>query len=473
MLLPSRYTKPLREDFPSLADKFLPLIRVAWKSAFGKSFELDEWQTWLIRSLLELDEDGDLRYRQAFVSMPRQQGKTELMSVIGLIALLKADGVTNVGVASTADQARLVHERLLRVIQANPALSNFMTKITDTRGIVTKNGSKYIIRASSAATLQGIPVTTAIVDELHLVDPSVYSAIVSGTGARKGTAVYGISTAGDQDSELLTTLYEQAEKAINGTLEGFGAFIWEAPEPIVPEDDDELLKLLMACNPALESGRLDSKTLLQDVRTLPDTEVIRYRLNRFVDSEDKTFMPLTLWQRCGRNVEDEFPEGVRPVIAIDRTPDWGYASVAMAVKDAEGIIHTELVASLVKPNLEQLLQICLNLAKHSPVFFVMDGYTLKELGQELKKRGLPTFVTSQPEIINASATFYAKVAQQKLKHANDPLLSLQMPITGRKSVGDAFRISRKNSSVEIDGVMATVLATFIAETRREQPLGVW
>jgi len=473
MLLPTRYTKPLKEDFASLADKFLPIIRVAWKQAFGKSFELDEWQSWLIRSLLELDEEGELRYRQAFVSMPRQQGKTELMSVIGLIALLKADGVTNVGVASTADQARLVHERLLRVIQANPALSNFMSKITDTRGIVTKNGSKYIIRASSAATLQGIPVTTAIVDELHLVEPSVYSAIVSGTGARKGTAVYGISTAGDQDSELLTTLYETAEKAINGTLEGFGAFIWEAPEPIVPEDDEELLKLLMACNPALESGRLDAKTLLQDVRTLPDTEVIRYRLNRFVDSEDTTFMPLTLWQRCGRSVDDDFPEGVRPVIAIDRTPDWGYATVAMAVKDKEGIIHTELVASLVKPNLEQLLQICLNLAKHSPTMYVMDGYTLKELAQELKKRGLPTFVTSQPEIINASATFYAKVAQQKLKHGNDPLLSLQMPITGRKSVGDAFRISRKNSSVEIDAVMATVLATFIAETRREQPLGVW
>jgi phage terminase large subunit-like protein len=105
--------------------------------------------------------------------------------------------------------------------------------------------------------------------------------------------------------------------------------------------------------------------------------------------------------------------------------------------------------------------------------YVMDGYGLKELGNELKKRGLPTFITSQPEVINASSLFYAKVAQQKLKHANDPLLSMQMPLTGRKQVGDAFRVSRKNSSVEIDSVMSTVLAVFIAETRQEQPLGVW
>ena len=215
MLKPTRYTKPLKEDFTSLADKFLPIVELAWKGAFGKDYEFDEWQKWLIRSILETDDKGELRYRQCFVSMPRQQGKSEIMAVIGLIALLRKAGVTNLGVASTADQARLVHERLLRVIQANPALAEFMTKITDTRGIVTKTGSKYIIRASNAASLQGIPVTTAIVDELHLVDPQVYSAIVSGTGARKGTAVYGITTAGDQDSELLMSLYDSAEKAIS------------------------------------------------------------------------------------------------------------------------------------------------------------------------------------------------------------------------------------------------------------------
>lgn len=473
MLFPARYTQPLREDFTSLADKFLPIIKVAWKKAFGKDFELDPWQEWLIRSILETDDKGELRYRQCFVSMPRQQGKSEIMAIIGLIALLRKDGVTNLGVASTADQARLVHERLLRVVMANPALSRFMSKITDTRGIVTKTGSKYIIRASNAASLQGIPVTTAIVDELHLVDPDVYSAIVSGTGARKGTAVYGITTAGDQDSELLMSLYESAEKAINGTMEGFGAFIWEAPDAIVPDDDEALLELLMQCNPALECGRLDAKTLLQDVRTLPNTEVIRYRLNRFVDSEDSTYMPLTLWQRCGRSEDEAFPKGVRPVFSIDRTPDWGYATISVAVKDSQGVIWTEVVASIVKPNLEQLLHACMGLTKYGPAAFVVDGYSLKELGNELKKRGLNVFVTSQPDIINASSMFYAKVAQQKVKHANDPLLTLQMPLTGRKAVGDAFRISRKNSSVEIDAVMSTVLAVFVAETRQEQPLGVW
>lgn len=473
MLFPSRYTKPLKEDFTSLADTFMPIIKVAWKTAFGKDYEFDEWQEWLIRSILETDDKGDLRYRQCFVSMPRQQGKSELMAVIGLISLLRKDGITNLGVASTADQARLVHERLLRVVQANPALSKIMSKITDTRGIVTKTGSKYIIRASNAATLQGIPVTTAIVDELHLVEASVYSAVVAGTGSRKGTAVYGITTAGDNDSELLMDLYEKAEQAINGSLQGFGAFIWESPESTVPESDEELMNLLMQCNPALESGRIDSATMLMDVRTMPKQDIIRYRLNRFIDAEDKTFLPLAMWQLCGRGSSEEFPSDVRPVFAIDRTPDWGYATITANVKGKDGYIHTEVIASLVKPTLEDLLNAALKLAKYSPAMYVMDGYPLKELGAELKKRGLPVFITNQQEVIAASSMFYAKVAQKKLKHANDPLLANQIPKTGRKAVGDAWRVTRSSVLSDIDGVMSTVLGVYVAEVQQDRPLGVW
>lgn len=473
MLLPSRYTPALSEEFTSEADWFMPIARLAFKVAYGENYKFDEWQEWLIRRILETNSDGSLRYRQVLCSLPRQNGKTEVMSVIGLWALLRKAGVTNVGVASTADQARLVHERLLRTIQANPSLSKFMSKITDTRGIVTKEGSKYIIRASNAGTLQGIPVEVGIVDELHLVDPDVYNAIVNGTGSRKGTMVLGITTAGDDNSELLANLYENADKAIEGQIDGFGAFIWEASEGTVPKDDAELLKLLMEANPALESGRIDPETMLQDVRTMPDQDIIRYRLNRFTEASG-AFMPLSLWSTCARGIDDAFPTGkARPVFSIDRTPDWGYATIAVSVKDENGITWTEVVASVTKPTLEQLVNICTSLYRYSPLTYIMDGYGLKELGQELKMRGLPVYVTGQGEVINASAMFYAKTVQGKIRHASDPLLSVQLPRTIRKNVGEAWRISRKDSSVEIDAVMATLLGVFGAEIRKEMPVQVF
>jgi hypothetical protein len=63
--------------------------------------------------------------------------------------------------------------------------------------------------------------------------------------------------------------------------------------------------------------------------------------------------------------------------------------------------------------------------------------------------------------------------QRKIWHSSDPLLSIQFPRTVRKNVGDQYRISRKDSSIEIDAVMATVLAIYGAETRLEQSLQVF
>ena len=129
MLLPTRFTPPLRDDFESDADWLLPIAEMAFRVAYGDSYRFDEWQKWLVRAVLELDDRGDLRFRQAFVSLPRQNGKSEVGTILGLYSLLRADGTTNLGIASTADQARLIHERLLRVVTANPALSKMMSKL--------------------------------------------------------------------------------------------------------------------------------------------------------------------------------------------------------------------------------------------------------------------------------------------------------------------------------------------------------
>jgi phage terminase large subunit-like protein len=69
--------------------------------------------------------------------------------------------------------------------------------------------------------------------------------------------------------------------------------------------------------------------------------------------------------------------------------------------------------------------------------------------------------------------FYARLARRTLQHAGDPLLSIQIPRTVRKMIGEGFRVSRRDSAVEIDAVMATLLATFGADTLREQTLQVF
>jgi phage terminase large subunit-like protein len=304
-----------------------------------------------------------------------------------------------------------------------------------------------------------------------LVEAKVWDALASGTGARPDTLLVGITTAGDENSELLNRLYANSEKGIAGDLDRFGSWIWEASDAVVPDDDDELLGLLMEANPALQSGRIDPKLLLQDVRALPTDDIVRYRLNRFIQSGKKTFIPAELWQKCERSFDSVMPRG-DVVFAIDRTPDWEHATIAAAVK-VDDVIYTELVASINKPTLEQLLYICGQLMDHSPRAIIVDGYTLRDLYKELKTRGYPAETATLGDVVNASSMFYARLARRTLVHAGDPLLSIQVPRTVRKMIGEGFRVSRRDSAVEIDAVMATLLATFGADTLREQTLQVF
>jgi phage terminase large subunit-like protein len=272
----------------------------------------------------------------------------------------------------------------------------------------------------------------------------------------------------------LSRLYENANKAIDGDpkFSKFGAWIWESESNTVPEDDAELLRLLKQANPALDSGRIDSDTMLADVRTLPDEDIIRYRMNRFVNSDNKAFIPMELWHACERPLGEDFPAGSL-VFAIDKTPGWEYATVTVAVKTADDVIHTEVVASLVKPTLERLLSVCTQLMQHAPRAIIVDSYSLRDLAKEMKMRGIPVETASLGDVVNASSLLYARLARRSLRHAADPLLSVQIPRTVRKAVGENYRISRTNSSIEIDAVMSTCLAVWGADVLRELDVQVF
>lgn len=457
---PTRYSLPLAPDFPSVFARYRAVFRIAWQHARG--YQLEGWQEQLLEHITEINPaTGHLRYRQVIVSLARQSGKTEIAAALGLLFLLWKTAPYVVGIASSAEQARLVYDRTMRVIMANPSLAVMFDRLTDTRGIRAKDGGRYEIKASKSAALQGIPVDGALADEVHLLKMALWTDLVNGTGGRPDCLVAGITTAGDDDSELLLHLYGLAETDAAGTT--FGHFIWEAPEARVPEDDETLGGYLMAASPALAAGRVDLATVIADVRSMPEPDVIRYRLNRFV-SRSSSFIGAGAWAAAAWGEGEGFPAG-RPVFGIDRTPEWEHAAIVAAVRVGD-TIWTEVVASIPRPTVERLTTACVKLMRHSPVTFVMDGYQLRDLGVELKKRHIPVRVETQGGLMNASAVLYSKLAQDRLKHRGDPLLSVQLPRAVRKNVGEGFRISRADSSTEIDAVISTALAVFAAEVEQ-------
>lgn len=471
--MPGTYTKPLSEDFVSDGPKLRKFVELFCRTEDGKPLVLDPWQAWLVDAALERYPDnykdpslaGRLRYRQVVISMGRQNGKSELAQVFGFYGLLMHEpGPYVLSLASNADQATIIYNRVKFSIDNNHALRRIF-KTTGTRGItrLDKSGT-YKVKPAKADALQGIPVTTCLFDEVHLCPPEMWSAMILGTAAKADGIVIGITTAGDDNALLLKDLYRQGKEAVAGTgSQRFGFFLWEAPEGCAV-DDEEALK---DANPALASGRLDMAVTLDAVRSMPEQEARRYRLNQFVAAES-AWLPMSIWYKAQHG---PIPEGDGVVFAIDRTPSWEHATITATTKE-DGIYYSEVVASINKPTLEGLLDICLRLNAFNPTF-VMDGYTLNDLAKELTQRGMQVKVLRISDVTNACATSYALLASGKAKHAGDELLRRQMPFAVKKTVGDAWRINRQASSVDIDAVMATVFGYYGASLTRKNEIQVF
>lgn len=53
---------------------------------------------------------------------------------------------------------------------------------------------------------------------------------------------------------------------------------------------------------------------------------------------------------------------------------------------------------------------------------------------------------------------FANIVNEKILHLHDPVITNQLVNAVRKSVGDSWRISRKDSLKDIDAAMATVMS---------------
>lgn len=306
-------------------------------------------------------------------------------------------------------------------------------------------------------------MSLCLFDELHISKPEMWSAMVLGTSQRDNGMVFGITTAGDEDSVLLKDLYATGKKAVEGQegLERFGFFCWEAPAGASVND----LEAIKAANPSVVAGRMKASTVLSDIASIPEVDARRYRLNQFVASSADQWIPVSMWTACGHTEGN--PEG-RVVFSVDRTPQWDYATITAAVK-TEDHVYSEVVASLIKPTKDSLLAICLELAKLNPIAFCAEAYMLSDLMKDLQAHGLKAYSLSSNEVCQASSTAYALAAQQRLRHNNDPVVQTQVPHGIRKNRGELWRISRADSTHDIDALMATVMGVYLAS--REDDIG--
>ena len=466
--LPTYWTEPLDDDFVTDGDKIINIAQALWRlpEKDDQLLTLTDWQKWLIRHALERYPDdhydpskaGRLRYKQVVISMPRKNGKSLLGAVFALYGMLLHESAPEViSVAASSDQAKIVYRRLKHQVDSSDLLGHFFSKSTEHRGLWTKDGTGiYKVIAAKAATAQGLHPSLVVFDELHVAQEDIWTAMALGSATRDDGLVIGITTAGDDTSELLKHLYERGMAAIEGQedLERFGFFCWEAPKGCAIDDEEAVRQ----ANPQLASGILNWESVKNELATMPEPDARRYRLNQFVSSMN-AWIPVGAWSALPNGTPTN-PE----VFAIERTSGWEYCSIVTAQMQEDGNIATELVASFTNTNIDEIIAACLTLSKYGKPF-IMDSNVLDDLGAALKQKGLRVQMTSNKDLISASNNTYSRIMKKGLIHPRDEIVSLQMQRAVRKNSGESWRIARKDSGTDIDAAVATVLAVWFVETQ--------
>lgn len=289
---------------PCVFVELLPHIKGKWARE-KRLLVLDAWQCFLVTTVFGWvhKDTGLRRYREAYIEVPRKNGKSLLSAGIGLY-MLSADGEQGAEVysaATTRDQARIVFDDAKGMAERTPELRQHLGVAILTHCItVGFTASKFSPLAAEASTQDGLNVHCAIIDELHAHRKrDLYDVIDTARGAREQSLLWLITTAGTDRSGICYERRTHITKILDRVIDDQTMFgiIYTIDDNDDPQDPASWAK----ANPNWLTSVLldDMQAAARKAEAMPSalSNFLTKRLNVWVNGESP-WMDMRAWERC-------------------------------------------------------------------------------------------------------------------------------------------------------------------------------
>lgn len=266
------------------------------------------WLPWQRKLFTELfatvREDGLRQYREAFIEIPRKNGKSTTIAagVVYQLFMNAEYGQEIYSAANDRDQAGLVFNMAASMIRANSSLKK-LCRIYDSSKRIVRQDTESFYRALSreSATAHGLNPSMVIYDELHEAKTrDLYDVLKTGMGTRAEPLFITITTAGLDTQGVCYELYRYAKMIQRGDYadETFYPLIFEAE----PDDNIWDERTWVKANPSAGHFRdLDEiRRYAERAKALPTLELSfrRLYLNQWVQSAT-AWLRRDKWKACG------------------------------------------------------------------------------------------------------------------------------------------------------------------------------
>ena len=311
------------EEFPYYFDEeharnvcnFFPLlIRHSIGKDEGKPFYLQPWPAFAVANIYGWKrKDNDCRrFKQAYISVARKNGKSTLASGLCLFAAgYDRNPVTGgfesiaqvVIAASKKEQAeRVTMAETVRMRGRAPSIME--ASEYKNRQINFFHNGGHVITIGSDKAFDGLNPHMVVVDELHMFRSSGLQAefvdtMKTGSGARSQPLFLVTTTAGSTSSELWRSEWQYATGVATGQYEdeSYFSLSYELDEDDDALDEDNWIKAnpCLGVTLTLEYLRDQSRPAKTDATSL--SRFTRYHGNRMVSSFDTAFS-VPDWDAC-------------------------------------------------------------------------------------------------------------------------------------------------------------------------------
>lgn len=275
-------------------------VKGSW-AAKKECIKLQPWQQFIICNLFGwYDLEGDRRFSETYIEVPRKNGKSILAAGIGLYMLCQ-DGEFGAEVysgATTEKQAWEVFGPARLMVDRNEALKNHYGLSVNAKSlIITEDYSKFEPLIGKPG--DGASPSCAIVDEYHEHDTDhMVEAMRTGMGARQNPLLLQITTAGSSIGGPCHERHKEVVKILEGTIQQ--DFTFGIIYGIDEDDDWDTEDALKKANPNWGVSK-NAKRTLQELQQAKISAASQnaYRtkhLNQWVGAR-VVWMNMLAWQR--------------------------------------------------------------------------------------------------------------------------------------------------------------------------------
>ncbi len=453
-----------RTDRPTLGAR-------AGEVAKALGTNLMPWQQHVCDVALETDPDtGLLRYSQVVLTVPRQSGKTTLLLALMVLRCTRfgpSQTVTYTAQTRNAARKKWEDEHIKALDRSAFGRRNAYSvrRSNGSESILFKNGSRWGVDAPSKKAGHGDTLDLGVIDEgFAHEDDRVEQAMAPAMITRPSKQLWVCSTAGDASSRYLYAKVVAGRANIGDSDGPTAYFEWSAPDDADPEDPAVWAATMPALGSTIETAAIRAE--LDKAKRQGELDLFaRAYLNRWVevpilDGSTPKVLPLEWFDDC---VDKRSKiEGER-VFAVDLTPDRATAAIVAVGTSTRGGTHVEVVDHRPGAGAEWVVPRLTELIDKWPTKFVT-AHTSGPIGS--LEGALQTAIgarfraTTDVELTRSCGLIFDGIRDKSLVHIGEPTLRAALDGAAKTAAGDAWRWSRKSSSVDISPLMAATIGWF-------------